>query len=163
MKLSRRWSCREEMPRSINTVCKGEGKEGWSVLLPILNFTCSYLTYWYSRKQSHLFYFPTQIWEFSLLRRPPGEERAGQKRVAKHWNRVPSELCGIPVLGDLQNVPGQGPEQPRIALKLAMLWGGHWIRWHPESSVTGWFFFLILGNLELSCSKKRCFCLNLET
>lgn len=39
-------------------------------------------------ENSHLLYFPNQRWEFSLLRRPPGEERAGQKK----WQSTGTEF-----------------------------------------------------------------------
>lgn len=42
------------------------------------------------------------------------------------------ECCGISVLGHVQNLPGHGPGQPDLILKLAWLSVGNWNRRPPE-------------------------------
>lgn len=75
MKLQRRYAKVHQHSR------KGRKKDGWSMLLPILNSTCSYFSKLTLQKtKNNLLQFPTQVSEFSLLGKPPVRKRKQKRR-----------------------------------------------------------------------------------
>lgn len=51
-------------------------------------------------------------------------------QAAQHWDRLSREALEA-VFEDFQNVVGNGPEQPSLALKLVQLLPEVWTRWPP--------------------------------
>lgn len=57
------------------------------------------------------------------------KEKIFTMKVVKHWNWGPGRAS---LLRDIQNRTGKIPEQPDLALKMALLWAGSWAIWPPE-------------------------------